>query len=259
MFIDTHCHLNDDRYNNVDAVVKSYLHDGVSVVINMGCEYSSSEFGKNLAEKYDSVYFAAGYHPSDEKSFNKQNLEKIALLASHDKCVAIGEIGLDYHWEPYDKIRQIECFLSQIELANSLKLPVSIHSRDATFDMLNLLKENKSKLVHGAVMHCYSGSVETARELLNLGIYISFAGPVTFKNAGKLIDVAKFVPADMILTETDSPYLAPHPLRGSVNEPKNVSIVTAFLAGLKGEDLQDFSSKIMTNAKVLFKKLNKTK
>ena len=255
MFIDTHCHLNDDKYQDVDAVIKSYLHDGVDIVINMGCEYQSSEFGKNLAQKYDSVYFAAGYHPSDVDSFSQENLDKISALANHDKCVAIGEIGLDYHWQPFDKDKQKNCFISQIELAKSLKLPVSIHSRDATCDMLNLLKENKSNLQYGAVMHCYSGSVETARELLNLGVYISFAGPVTFKNAGKLVEVASFVPTDMILTETDSPYLAPHPFRGTINEPKNVSLVTAFLASLRGENLQDFSAFVMKNAKTLFKKL----
>ena len=134
-------------------------------------------------------------------------------------------------------------------------MPVCIHSRDATEDMLKTLKQNKSLLVNGGVMHCFSGSVETARELLNLGMFVSFAGPITFKNAGKLLEVGKYVPDNYILTETDSPYLAPHPLRGSINEPKNVSIVTAFLAQLRGKELCSFAEIVMANAKQLFKKL----
>ena len=255
MFIDTHCHLNDSKYENVDLVINNFIKDEVDVAINMGCNSQSSEFGRELAEKYEQIYFATGYHPSDVEDFTDQEFDKIVKLTSHQKCLAIGEIGLDYHWLPFDKKAQTDCFIKQLELAKTSKLPVCIHSRDCTEDMLKILKENRSKLEFGAVMHCFSGSVETARELLNLGLYISFAGPLTFKNAGKLLSVAEYVPTEYCLTETDSPYLAPHPLRGTINEPKNVSLVCSFLAKIKGEQVDEFATKIMQNAKRLFTKL----
>ncbi len=255
MYIDTHCHLHDAKFDNVGQIVDNFIRDGVNVAINMGCCFATSEMGKLLSERFSNVYFGAGCHPSDSNGFDDNELANIKALTTHDKCVAIGEIGLDYYWKPFNKQKQIECFIRQIELANECKLPISIHSRDATADTLNILKENKSNLTHGAVMHCYSGSKETARELLNLGIYISFAGPLTFKNGAKAREVAEYVPNDFLLTETDSPYLAPEPLRGTRNEPKNVALITAFLASLKGVDLESFSLKILDNAKRLFKKL----
>ncbi len=255
MFIDTHCHLHDKKLIDTDAVVNNFLRDGVDTVINMGCCADTSEMGKTLAEKYPSVYFATGCHPSDISGFDDKEFERISALTSHEKCVAIGEIGLDYYWEPFDKEKQKAGFIKQIELAKDSKLPICIHSRNSTEDMLKILKANKDKLIYGGVMHCYSGSVETAAEILKLGLYISFAGPLTFKNARSLLDVAKFVPDDKCLTETDCPYLAPHPLRGTVNEPKNVAIITAFLASLKGRELTEFASIVKTNAKNLFYKI----
>ena len=142
-----------------------------------------------------------------------------------------------------------------MEFAKEVKLPVSIHSRDATGDMLKILKENKSNLEYSGVMHCYSGSVETAKELLNLGLYISFAGPLTFKNANAILDVAKYVPNDRCLTETDSPYLSPHPLRGKLNTPKNIPLIVSKLAELKGIDEQDLAREIMQNGRRLFYKI----
>lgn len=255
MFIDTHCHLHDAKLPDTDAVVKSFVRDGIDAVINMGCCADTSEIGKSLAEKYPQVYFATGCHPSDANEFNQKEFERISTLTSHKKCVAVGEIGLDYHWPGFDKEKQAEVFALQLELAYTSKLPVSIHSRDATADTLRILKENKFKLKYGGVMHCFSGSKETAKELLDLGLYISFAGPLTFKNAGRALEVASFVPSEYCLTETDCPYLAPHPLRGTVNEPKNVAIITAFLAKLKNVELTEFAGIIMSNAKRLFTKL----
>ncbi len=256
MFIDTHCHLHDEKLIfNTDRIVEEYLRDGVEIAINAGVNLDSSTEGKMLAEKYPSVYFMAGYHPSDSDSFSEKEFDKILSLTSHKKCLAVGEIGLDYYWKPFDREKQIRVFTSQIDLANSCSLPISIHCRDATLDTLSILKQNKGKLKNGAVMHCYSGSVETAKELLDLGVYISFAGPLTFKNAKNTVEVAKYLPNDMCLTETDSPYLAPHPLRGRVNEPKNVSLITAFLAEIKNLELQEMAKIIMANAKRLFKKL----
>ena len=255
MFIDTHCHLHDEKYADIQGVVSAFVRDGVSVAINMGCSAESSLKGKELSEKYSQICFATGCHPSDVDKLDQKEFDIIADLTNHPKCVAVGEIGLDYHWQPFDKKLQYDCFIKQLELAKTTKLPVSIHSRDATEDMLKTLKQNKSLLEYGGVMHCFSGSVETAKELLDLGLYLSFAGPLTFKNAGRLLDVATFVPNDFCLTETDSPYLAPHPLRGSVNEPKNVSLVTAFLAKIKEKELSEFAQILMRNAKSLFKKI----
>lgn len=255
MFIDTHCHLHDDKLKETDSVVEEYLKSGVDIAINMACCAKTAEAGMALAEKYDSVYFGAGCHPSDINGLDETEFERIKKLTSHPKCVAIGEIGLDYYWAGYDKKKQIDGFIRQIELAYECKLPISIHSRDATADTLSILKQNKSKLIYGAVMHCFSGSKETAAELLKSGIYISFVGPLTFKNANSILEVAKFVPDDMCLTETDSPYLSPHPLRGKVNSPKNVPIIAAKLAELKGRDINVLAEIIMKNAKTLFKKL----
>lgn len=255
MYIDTHCHLHDAKLVDLNSVVKNYLRDNVSKVINMGCCLETSEIGKSLSERYDSVYFAAGYHPSDIGDFDDSKLEKIKALATHEKCVAIGEIGLDYYWEGYDKEKQKSGFIRQLELAKEMRLPASIHSRDATGDMLSILKSNNDKLQYGGVMHCFSGSKETATELMNLGLYISFAGTVTFKNASNLKEIAKFVPVDRCLTETDCPFLAPHPLRGTVNEPKNIPLIASHVAELKGIDLFEFANSVMNNAKTLFKKL----
>ena len=255
MFIDTHAHIHDDKLADKDKVVENYLRDGVEAVINMGCCAKTSLMGKDLAEKYPSVYFATGCHPSDSNSFDEKEFETIRSLASHPKCVAVGEMGLDYYWKPFDKEKQADCFIKQIEFAKEAKLPICIHNRDATADTLQILKDNKYKLTYGGVMHCFSGSVETAKEVLKLGLYISFAGPLTFKNARSLLDVAKFVPEDRCLTETDCPYLAPHPLRGTVNEPKNVTITSAFLAELKGREVTEFANVLTSNAKTLFYKL----
>ena len=255
MFIDTHCHIHDKKLTDIDLVVNNYLRDNVTKIINMGCCLETSIIGRDLSEKYDSVYFAAGFHPCDIKMICENSLEEIKKLAMNDKCVAIGEIGLDFYWEGYDKDVQKNGFINQLELAKQLKLPVSIHCRDATGEMLSVLRQNRDKLAYGGVMHCFAGSKETAKELLNMGLYISFSGTVTFKNANNIKEVAKYVPIDRCLTETDSPFLAPHPLRGTVNEPKNIPIIAATVASLKEVDLYKFASQVMSNAKNLFKKI----
>lgn len=254
MYIDTHCHIADEDFENPAEVIEEYVKRGVSVAINMGCDAESSLRGKSLSEKFESVYFAAGFHPSEAEKFSKEEEEKIRGLLSHPKCVAVGEIGLDRHFLPYDAKKQEDCFVRQLVMASEFNLPVSIHMRDATEETLRLLKENK-RFFRGGVMHCFSGSVETLKTLLDLGFYIGFGGTVTFKNAKNVRLAAAYVPADRLLTETDSPYLAPEPYRGSKNEPKNVPIIAAFIANLRGEDNVRFANRIMQNAKELFKKL----
>ena len=255
MFIDTHCHIDDAKFSYKDLVYNNLVDNNVIYAINMSCDKKSLKDSVNLAEKYERVYFGAGIHPSDIDDLNDDAVELIIKLSGHRKCVAIGEIGLDYHFEPFDKDKQINGLIKQIEIASAVSLPVSIHCRDATLDMLNILKDNKSKLQNGVIMHCFSGSVETAKELIKNGIYISFGGTLTFKNSKNIKEVAKEIPLDFILTETDSPYLSPEPFRGQVNEPKNVSYVLEYLAFLRGIEREALSEIILNNAKRLMKKL----
>ena len=201
------------------------------------------------------LYFAAGFHPSNLQGYQKGDEECLASLLQSPKGVAVGEIGLDYHYEDTDEAAQKRAFCAQLELAEALCLPVIIHSRDAAADTLRILKDNRAKLRAGGVMHCFSGSPETAKEYLKLGLYISFAGPVTFKNARRLDEVAKMVPPERILAETDSPYLAPEPFRGTLNTPKNVVQVYEKLAQLRGEELFALAARIHENAKTLFYKI----
>lgn len=255
MLIDTHCHLTDERYNSVAEIIKNFKSVGGVKAITVGYDLNSSENCVKLSNEFAEIYSIVGVHPSDCAQVTEEGLMLIKKLSQNEKCVAIGEIGLDYHYDGYDKQSQIDAFINQICLANDLNLPISIHSRDATKDTLDILKSYKSKLNQGGVMHCFSGSVETAREYLNLGLYISFAGPVTFKNAGVLTEVAKFVPNDRFLTETDGPYLTPHPFRGSVNEPKMVDLVAKRLAEIKNIDYENLIELSVNNAYTLFKKL----
>lgn len=264
MYIDTHAHLNyEDKYGNMAALLSDIAAAGVDTVINVGWNLDSSALAAKMAEDKSAestanapaLYFAAGFHPSNLSDFRKGDYERIADLLSSPKGVAVGEIGLDYHYDGTDETAQKRAFCEQLELADSLGLPFIIHSRDAAADTLQILKDNRAKLLHGGVMHCFSGSPETAKEYLKLGLYISFAGPVTFKNARRPDEVAKIVPADRILAETDSPYLAPEPLRGTLNTPKNVVRVYEKLAALRGEEPAALAAQIHKNARALFFKL----
>lgn len=254
MYIDTHCHLTDEKLSSTESVVKDFLQAGVLRAISMGCTVNDSEQAKNISESFKEIYFAAGIHPGETESYSEKNLLKLLPLLGHRKCVAVGEIGLDYHWEGYNEAKQKDLFVFQLEIANRYKLPVSVHVRDALQDSLEILKTHKP--LYGGVIHCFSGSVETAKIFLDNGFYLGFGGTLTFKNAAKLLKVAEYVPEDLCLTETDSPYLAPHPLRGSVNEPKNIPIVLSKLAELKGKEMLEMANCVNENAHKLFFKLN---
>ena len=265
MFIDTHAHLNySDRYGDEAELISRISDAGIGKVINAGWNYDSSALAAEMAERESadgsagapSLYFAAGFHPSNLAHFREGDYERIAALLSSPKGVAVGEIGLDYHYDDTDETAQKRAFCAQLELADALGLPFIIHSRDAAADTLQILKDNRAKLSHGGVMHCFSGSPETAKEYLKLGLYISFAGPVTFKNARRLDEVAKIVPPDRILAETDSPYLAPEPLRGTQNTPVNVIKIHEKLAALRNEQTEALALQIQKNAFTLFPKLN---
>ena len=257
MYIDTHAHLNyEEKYGDEAALLAHIRAADVEKIIDVGWNYASSAHAAKQAQANSCLWFAAGFHPSNLEDFQEGDFEKIAALLAAPKGVAVGEIGLDYHYENTDESAQKRAFCAQLELAHALCLPVIIHSRDAAADTLQILKDNRRYLDCGGVMHCFSGSEETAKEYLKLGLYISFAGPVTFKNARRLDEVAKIVPSERILAETDSPYLAPEPLRGTLNTPANVPFIYKKLAQLRGEDEEELAQKIYKNAHTLFTKLN---
>lgn len=254
-FIDTHAHLCDAKLPDAKLVVENFKSQGVEKVINMACCIDTALSARETSEKFPEVYFASGIHPMDLKDAKDGDLERVEKIADHPKCVAIGEIGLDYYWDKSYKEKQKEGLIFQLELAKKLKLPFSFHSREATLDTLTILKENKSLLEYGGVMHCYAGSVETAKELLKLGLKFGFGGTSTFKNARSVLEVASFVPKDAILVETDCPFLAPEPFRGTVNEPKNIPIIVKKLSEIRGEDYEELSENIYNNTLELFPKL----
>ena len=199
-------------------------------MIVIGWDKASSELAIKLAEQYDFIYAVIGFHPENIFDVSDKELYEVLKLSKHPKVVGIGEIGLDYHWtkDPDKREIQKEFFVKQIEYANKAKLPISIHSHEAFNDTLEILKEHKP--LYGGVMHCYSGSVENIIDIINLNLYIGLDGPVTFTNAKTPKEVAAEVPLDRLVVETDCPYLSPHPLRGTVNEPANITLIVDAIA-----------------------------
>lgn len=251
---DTHCHLNDDQlYPNIKEIIERALEAGVNKMLIVGWDYNSSLKAIQIAEEYDFCYAAVGYHPENIFDIDKEILMKTLELSKHPKVVAIGEIGLDYHWtkEPEKRQLQKEYFIEQIKYANKVNLPIIIHNREAFEDCLNILKENKPTA--SGTMHCYSGSVELLDGVLNLGLLIGLDGPVTFKNAKTPKEVAEIVPLEKLLLETDSPYLTPHPFRGELNEPINIRLILDEIAALKGLSKKHISEVTYDNACKLFK------
>ena len=254
--IDSHAHLTDRRISPVVLDVRSgYLKSGITTVLDVGCSVSSSLLAKQNAESFSEVYFTAGCHPDDAGSVNATTLLQIKELSSHKKCLAIGEIGLDYHYLNFDKAVQKNAFISQLQIAVEVQKPVVIHTRDACKDTVDILTDFAPKL-KGFIMHCYSESKETAKTLLNLGAYFSFGGPCTFKNARKVVESVREIPMDRILSETDCPFLTPEPYRGQFpNEPKNIPHIVKRIAEIKGVSQEQMQEQIYENAKRLFFKL----
>lgn len=252
MIIDTHTHLSDPRYSNVSETLSAFKAFGGEFIIDVGFDKDSSLKAAELAKDFSDVYFAAGFHPSEEAKNN--DYEAIEGLLDGEKCVAVGEIGLDYHYRGFDKTRQRELFERQILLAYKKDLPFIVHSRDASADMLETLSDNKNYLGKGFLMHCYSESKEQAMRYLDLGAYFAFGGAITFKNAKK-DDVVKALPVDRIMAETDCPYMTPEPFRGEINEPKNVIYVYRKLSEILDFDIEELSDIIRGNVKRLFYKV----
>lgn len=258
-FFDSHAHYYDDRFygeenpQGAEALLKELFAEGLLGVINIGTNANSSRVAIEQAKKFPSMYAAVGIHPEDLAHSELTLGEHLAaireLATTESKVVAIGEIGLDYYWEPYDKIKQRECFVAQLEIAQELDLPVIIHDREAHGDCFETVIKYPN--VRG-VFHSYSGSAEMAKELVKRGWYISFSGVVSFKNAAKVKEVAAIVPDDKILMETDAPYLAPHPFRGKINHSGRLIHTAEALACARGCSLEDVARLTRENTKALF-------
>lgn len=253
MLIDTHTHLDDARYNDDrEATIARAQEAGVEAFVTIGCDLATSEAAVALADRYPFVYASVGVHPHEVKHIQDDWYGKFRRLAKNKKVVAYGEIGLDYHYNHSSPKEQRDRFREQIQLARELNLPVIIHTREAQEDTIAILKEEKALEV-GGVFHCFSGDAWLAKDALDLGFYLSFSGILTFQNAAMLRDIAKNMPMDRLLIETDCPYLTPVPYRGKRNEPAYVSQVAKLLASLHNMSLDEVAGRTSANAKTLFK------
>lgn len=249
--IDTHCHLEMKPFDeDREEVIKRAKEVGLEAIITIGSDLEGNKKAIELSEKYDIVYATVGFHPHDAKDFTEETFELIKRLSRKEKVLAIGEIGLDYHYNNSPKHIQKEAFIKQLTYAKEIDYPVVIHSRESKTDTLDILKRSG---VNRGVMHCFSGDIDMAKKVIELGFFISIAGPVTYKNATKLQSIAKLIPDDYLLIETDAPYLTPEPFRGVRNEPAYIIHTARFLAKLRGISEEDIIRITSVNAKRLFK------
>lgn len=247
LIFDSHAHYDDGRFDEFRDELLSLLPDyGVCGAVTCGCDGASSRAALELAEKYDYIYAAVGIHPGNLESGTE--ISEIERLTQHKKCVAIGEIGLDYYWDKEHIEEQKALFAQQLELANRLDKPVLVHDRDAHSDTLEMLKQYRPK----GVVHCFSGSPETAAELLKLGLYIGVGGVITFKNAKRLPEVVEMLPEDKLLLETDCPYLAPEPYRGKLCHSGLIRFTAEHIAEIRGATAEHILEISLKNAKKLF-------
>ncbi len=252
---DSHAHLDDERFKeDRTQLIEQIRKEGITKLISAGYSLESSKEAKKLAEKYDFIYATAGISPNDIPQSEEKMwimLEEIKKIAKQTaKIVAIGEIGLDYYWNQENKELQKQAFIKQIGLANELQLPIVIHTREAVMDTIEILKKNEP--IQKGVFHCCPLNRELVKEALRLGFYISFAGPVTFKNAKNADEIISMVPKEKMLIETDSPYLSPEPLRGKRNDSRNVKYIAQKIAQVKKMDLEDVASITYQNAENIF-------
>ncbi len=251
LIIDTHAHYDDERFEGeIDTLFAELEQNGVKSVITCAVDQKES-YAKciSLAKQYPFCYFTAGVHPLNMKDNGKLDLPLLRSQAEHEKCVAIGEIGLDYYYQSDNKEQQLELVIKQIELANELNMPISFHDREAHEDTLKILKAYKPK----GVVHCFSGSVEMAKEIVKLGLYIGVGGVITFANAKKLVAVVEELPLERILLETDAPYLAPVPFRGKTNRSDYIIKVAEKIAEIKNTTTNAVLEQCRDNAKKLFR------
>lgn len=256
MMIDTHCHLNDEKLlPQADRIVADFKKDGIESAICVGYDMPSSQKAVELAERYQDVYAAIGIHPHDAATADFDAYEKLATLSSSKKVVAIGEIGLDYHYDNCPRAIQKGAFKEQIELAQTLGLPIVLHVRDAYEEARRTLLEMSAYLSNGVLLHCYSGSAEMVREFDAFDCYYAFGGAITFKGAKRNVEALKAVPLDRLLFETDCPYMTPTPFRGQVNEPKMITYVYDKAAEELSIDKEELQKITRDNAKRLFTRM----
>lgn len=246
---DSHAHYNDEQFDiDRDSLLASLPEAGIVGIVNCGTDIQSSLESLRYAETYHYIYAACGFHPESANDVKNGDFDKIEKMLSHEKCVALGEIGLDYHYDFVSKDVQLTVFERQLEIAVKHDIPVIVHDREAHADTLELLKKYRPK----GVLHCFSGSVETAREILNLGMYIGLGGAVTFKNAVRPVEVAAFVPEDRLLVETDCPYMAPVPMRGKRNDSSYIIHVAQKLGEIRNCTAEHILAVTEANARKLF-------
>jgi TatD DNase family protein len=247
--IDTHAHYEDENFDlDRDELLTRILNENVEAIINIGCSLDRAKAAISLANSYNKVYAAVGIHPDDIKDLPSDYLTRLEQMAQHPKVVAIGEIGLDYHYPDFDREKQKEHFVEQIQLAKKLNLPVIIHSRDATQDTMEILREYRPS----GVMHCFSESAEIAREVISLGLYISFTGVLTFKNAKRALSSCAVIPLDRLMLETDCPYMAPEPFRGKRCDSSMAFYTAKKAAEIKEVPVEDLIAQCNENARRLF-------
>jgi len=256
MVIDTHAHLTDEIYTNVNDIIKNFNANNLSRVFCVAYDLESAQKCLELSKKHSTVYSIIGIHPTELELFNPDWLAWLEEQSVKNyKVIAIGEIGLDYHYPDTDKEKQKEVFIDQIKLADKLGLPIIIHERDAIEDVLKILTEYKQFVNNGGVFHCFNHDFKTYKKIEKLGYFVSFGGIITFKNAGIVTETVRQVPLSRIILETDCPYLAPVPYRGKVNEPKYVNWVAQKIAELKNIPLQEIEEQTNKNVFSLFKRL----
>lgn len=253
MLFDTHAHLNDEDFAaGLGETVARAMRAGVKWITNIGYDLPSSRRAVEIAGQFAGCFAAVGVHPHEAATVNEDTYQVLQSLAQQPKVVAWGEIGLDYYRDLSPREKQRQVFREQLNLAGELKLPVVIHDRDAHNDILQIMREEQAGAI-GGILHCFSGSWEMARACLKMGFYISLAGPVTFKNARRLQDLAKLVPLEYLLIETDCPYLTPEPYRGKRNEPAYVLEVAKKIAELRKIPLEEVAAQTTCNAKRVFR------
>lgn len=253
MIFETHAHYGDDRFNeDRHELIMSMAENGIGSIVEVGAGIQSTEDAVALSEKYRFIYAAIGIHPSEVADIDESHMEWLLDLASKEKVVAIGEIGLDYHYDKPARQIQKKWFERQLELAKKVHLPVIIHSRDAAKDTLDIIKSNCA-LENGGVIHCFSYSLEIARIYIDMGFYLGIGGVITFKNSRKLMEVVEKTPMDRIVIETDAPYLAPEPYRGKRNCSLYLKYVIDEIAAIKGITAQEVMDITEDNAKKLYR------
>lgn len=253
--IDSHLHLDDPKLrDNADKIIADCKQGNIEFVINNSCDFASMTAGVALADKYDCVFATIGMHPHDSKNFDETFVQAMRRYAPHPKVVAVGEIGLDYYYDLSDRQTQRDVFAQQIEIADQLGLPLTLHIRDAYKDAWDILRAQKRHLNNGVLWHCYSGSAEFARQMAKEGHYFAFGGAITFKNAHKE-DVLQAITIERVLSETDSPYLAPEPKRGSINTPLNIPLIVEKIANIYGISVEKAEEQIRQNTLNYFVKI----